>query len=211
MLTYTGVVYHRGMEDKSRFLARVEPHMAPSDFVRVRGAYYLSKYGHRGQVRKELDGEGSPLRYFEHPRRVALILMDEVGCHDPSLICTALLHDTAEDTDDIDCVIIEQFFGKDVARHVRLLTKDTKEGYMERALLTDANTAMVKLCDRTDNLRSLPENDASFRGRQLEETYEYLTTIHNLQPYDDTVYLKRAKRLAYEAYLKAGGKSGIFV
>ncbi len=66
------------MENKESFKLRIQPHFSPSDTLDVCLAYYLAKYGHRGQVRKELDSDGNPTRYFEHVRRVALILMDEV-------------------------------------------------------------------------------------------------------------------------------------
>lgn len=159
-------------ENKATFFARLDPRLSPSDLVRVRGAYYMAKYGHRAQVRKEKDADGNPLRYFEHVRRVAIVLMDEAHVYDPDLVCTALLHDTLEDTDDIDAQIIEQFFGKEVARRVRLLTKEPKEGYIDRLRTADRNTILVKACDRLDNLRSLDGDGVTeeFRQKQLMET-----------------------------------------
>lgn len=159
-------------ENKASFFARLEPRLAPSELVKVRAAYYLAKYGHRAQVRKETDGQGHPLRYFEHVRRVAIVLMDEADCYDPDLICTALLHDALEDTEDIDSAIIEQMFGPAVARRVRLLTKDPKEGYVDRLKLADDETLLVKACDRLDNLRSLGETTSAFRKKQFLETLE---------------------------------------
>ena len=157
-------------ENKATFFARLESRLAPSDLVRVRGAYYLAKYGHRAQVRKETDEFGKPLRYFEHVRRVAIVLMDEAHRFDPDLVCTALLHDALEDTDDIDGYVIEQFFGKEVARRVRLLTKDPKEGYVERLATADSDTVLVKACDRLDNIRSLSETSVEFQEKQVAET-----------------------------------------
>jgi (p)ppGpp synthase/HD superfamily hydrolase len=134
-------------ENKASFFARLEPRLAPSELVKVRAAYYLAKYGHRAQVRKETDGQGNLLRYFEHVRRVAIILMDEADCYDPDLICTALLHDALEDTED-------------------------KEGYADRLRLADDETLLVKACDRLDNLRSLGETPPAFRKKQFLETLE---------------------------------------
>lgn len=116
-------------ENKALFFARLE-----------------SKYG------------GNPLRYFEHVRRTAIIAMDEGHVYDPDIICTCLLHDALEDTEDIDSGIIEQFFGKEVVRRVTLLTKIPKEGYFERLKYADPMTKFVKLCDRLDNLRSIGDN-----------------------------------------------------
>jgi GTP pyrophosphokinase len=159
-------------ENKASFFARLEPRLAPSELVKIRAAYYLAKYGHRAQVRKETDEQGNPLRYFEHVRRVALVLMDVAHCYDPDLVCTALLHDALEDTEDIDSAIIEQMFGTAVARRVRLLTKAPKEGYVDRLRLADDETLLVKACDRLDNLRSLGETTQAFREKQLLETVQ---------------------------------------
>lgn len=165
------------IENKAAFFSRLEPRLAPSDLVRIRGAYYLAKYGHRAQVRKELDCEGHPLRYFEHVRRVAIILMDEEEVYDPDLIITALLHDALEDTDDIDALVIEQFFGAEVARRVRLLTKNPKDGYVDRLYTADEGTVLIKLCDRIDNLRSLAGCPEDFQKKQLEETRSTLLPL----------------------------------
>lgn len=158
------------MEDKAAFFARLRPMLAPSDLTRVRGAYYLAKYGHRAQVRKELGPDGEPLRYFEHVRRVAIILMDEAHVFDPNLVITALLHDAMEDTEDIDGAVIEAFFGPVVARHVRILTKDPKEGYVKRLWAADSDTILAKACDRLDNLRTLKGTSPEFQAKQLKET-----------------------------------------
>lgn len=164
-------------ENKVSFFTRVEPRLSPSDLTRVRGAYVLAKYGHRAHTRTETDADGNNLRYFEHIRRVAIVLMDELHCYDPNLICTALLHDALEDTDDIDAAIIEQFFGLDVCRRVRLLTKIPKEGYLDRLTTADTQTIIVKICDRVDNLRSLSQANEAFQKKQLAETLQYIAAF----------------------------------
>lgn len=159
-------------ENRATFMERLSSRLAPSDLVRVEGAYYLAKFGHRSQTRMEPGPDGKPLRYFEHVRRVALLVMDKFHCYDPDIICTALLHDTLEDTNTINAAIIEQFFGREVARRVRLLTKAPKEGYLDRLIQADPMTRFVKICDRLDNLRSLPQ-DPAFREKTLRETHKY--------------------------------------
>lgn len=167
------------IEDKATFFARIEPRLAPSDFVRVRGAYYLAKYGHRGQVRQEPGPDGNPLRYFEHVRRVTLVLLDEAKCFDPDLICAALLHDTIEDCEDIDAHVIEQFFGTRVARVVKLLSKVPVEGYLDRLSTAEPGVLLVKACDRLDNLRSLGPTPPEFQERQKKETREKYLPMFN--------------------------------
>lgn len=136
----------------------------------VMGAYYLAKFGHRFDRRKEKDESGNAQRYFEHVRRVAILLMDIAGCYDPYLICVALLHDALEDTQDLTAQILERFFGPDVARRVRRLSKVPKEGYVERLKIADLETILVKACDRLDNLLSLGQTTPEFQEKQLKET-----------------------------------------
>lgn len=87
------------------------------------------------------------------------------------------MHDALEDTQDIDASMIQQFLGYNVARRVRLLTKIPKEGYFERLRYADMYTNGIKLCDRLDNLRSLPEDDA-FVNKTLNETNKMLSSIN---------------------------------
>jgi len=160
-------------ENKQTFFDRLQPRLAPSELIAVRGAYYMAKYGHRAQVRKETDESGFPLRYFEHVRRVAITLMDNAGIYDPELIIAALLHDSLEDCEDIDAPIIEHFYGPSVTRRVIHLTKnpgDGKEAYLTRLRGADPYTVVVKMCDRLDNMRSLGETSVEFQRKQVAET-----------------------------------------
>jgi hypothetical protein len=166
-------------ENKGTFFARLEGRFAPSDLLKIRLAYMLAKYGHRGQERKELDREGRKVRYFEHVRRVALILMDtpalrEVVC--PEAICIALLHDVLEDTEDISAEMLEMMFGKDVTLGVMAMTKrkglSTRE--YQSGLMGHRIAKWVKLCDRVDNMRHcrIEYVGEEFRVKQKVETRE---------------------------------------
>lgn len=170
------------MENKATFFARLENKLSPSELAKVQGAYYLAKYGHRAQVRKETDGDGNPLRYFEHVRRVAIAVMDECHQYNPDIICAALLHDALEDTDDISAQVIETFFGPAVARTVTILTK-RDDDYIARLFSISENdnqdVFIIKACDRLDNLRSLDEATREFQIKQLKETkYKYLPLFY---------------------------------
>lgn len=169
-------------ENKESFFARLEPRLAPSDIIIVRGAYYMAKYGHRAQTRKEEGPDGKRLRYFEHPRRVTLRMMDTYGVYDVASLCTGLLHDTLEDTDDIDAHVIEYFYGKEIARRVRALSKKPKEGYIDRVASEDKWVRFGKLVDREDNLESLPEGDTEFILKTLRDTYVLLGTMISNDP-----------------------------
>jgi (p)ppGpp synthase/HD superfamily hydrolase len=139
----------------------------------INHAYTLAKYVHRAQKRKEIGADGLPMRYFEHPRRVALILMDTVGILDPVILCAALLHDTVEDSEELPPAAIERYWGSEVAALVQILSKVPYEGYLDRLLrYGDWRALLIKSADRLDNLRSLRVGEVTveFRDRQIEET-----------------------------------------
>lgn len=159
-------------ENRKSFQDRLRPVYAPSELNLVALAYMVAKTVHRGQLRKETDETGQRIRYFEHLRRCALILIDEIGCRDPKVACEMLLHDSVEDTD-LDPVFIEQFFGTDVARGVMTLSKqvgETDEDYAARLCTIDDWRPLVgKLCDTLDNGRSL---HACSPQKQLDKIHE---------------------------------------
>jgi GTP pyrophosphokinase len=158
------------MENRETFFARLEPFYAPSQMYDVKLAYMLAKFGHRAQVRKELV-DGVPLRYFEHLRRVALVLIDQVKIVDPIMVIGALMHDSLEDTRDLSPGLLEHCFGADLVTIVRALSKVPKEGYIERLeMCTDWRVLLLKGCDRYDNLMSIEEMPVEFIAKQVKET-----------------------------------------
>lgn len=160
-------------ENRETFFRRLEPFFAPSTLLDVQLAYTMAKFSHRSQLRKELDAEGRRIRYFEHVRRVAIVLIDEVKIISPEFVISALLHDGIEDTRDLTPEMIEHCFGEDVARIVKTLSKVPKEGYLERfQMCSDWRPYVIKACDRLDNLRSLADSSPEFRKKQVEETIE---------------------------------------
>lgn len=160
-------------ETRASFFARLEPLFPRSVLNDIKLAYTLSKYGHRAQIRKEKDEQGCPIRYFEHVRRVTLILIDEVGIIRPEMIIGGLVHDCPEDTKDIDHEMVEHCFGPEVATIVKFLSKTPSEGYVARFhLCTDWRPLVLKSCDRLDNMRSLSSGTLAFRQKQVTETRE---------------------------------------
>ena len=160
------------MENKETFQARIRPYFSPSDQLDVKLAYCLAKFGHRAQTRKELTA-GLPTRYFEHVRRVAIVLMDEMKIMDRDMIIASLLHDSIEDCQDLSPELLEHSFGTEVVTMVKLLSKTPKEGYIER--LNNCHNwkvLAIKACDRLDNLRSLmiPGTTLEFQKKQIAET-----------------------------------------
>jgi (p)ppGpp synthase/HD superfamily hydrolase len=153
--------------------------ITPSQLDLVMEAYELSKHGHRGQERD------NGIRYFEHPKSVALVLIQEFAIYDYEMIIAALLHDVVEDTyifGDFDKAFdrTRARFGDWVAECVRLLSKERKErvpdkqerdrlyfGNLSRA---DTRIKIVKIADRSHNLRELHNCTPAKKQHYLEET-----------------------------------------
>lgn len=162
------------MENKETFQARIRPYFSPSEQLDVKLAYCLAKFGHRAQTRKELT-DGKPTRYFEHVRRVAIILMDEMKIMDRDMIIAAILHDSIEDCQDLTPELLEHSFGSDVVSMIKILSKVPKEGYIDRlGNCKNWKALAIKACDRLDNLRSLmvPGTSKDFQKKQIKETKE---------------------------------------
>ncbi len=190
------------MENKESFFTRISPNFARSEECKIRLAYYLAKYGHRAQVRKE-SIDGKPLRYFEHVRRVALNVMDEAKIMDSTMITAALLHDILEDAgEDLTAELLEFTFGTDVVSIVKKLSKVPKEGYMERlSMCVDWRPLLIKACDRLDNLRSLmvPGTTIEFQKKQVKETKEkYLPLFDRMVKLTPPEYLENVSKIRDE-------------
>lgn len=187
-------------ENRASFFARLEPFLAPSVLMDVEHAYTLAKYGHRAQVRKELDDHGDPVRYFEHVRRVAIVLIDEVRIVKPEMIISALLHDVVEDAPNLPPALIEHCFGTDVCVMVKTLSKVPKESYLERFYMcTDWRPYVIKACDRLDNLRSLSSATREFRLKQIAETRDkYFQLFDRMLELTPSEYMPGVMRLRDE-------------
>jgi GTP pyrophosphokinase len=160
------------METRDSFFARLIPATPPAMLLRIRLAYMVAKGGHRHQVRSQLDEAGRPIRYFEHPRAAALILIDELDIIDPEMVCAGLLHDGPEDTHDLTPDLIEEFWGPTVARMVMLVT-NTVPGHEARlAAYGDWKALTLKLVDRLHNLRTLSGVSVERAARKRAETRE---------------------------------------
>lgn len=184
-------------ESRASFFSRLEPFLAPSTILDIELAYTLAKYGHRYQLRKELDSDGHPIRYFEHVRRAALVLLDEVKLFEPEMIIAALLHDIIEDAKNLPPSLLERCFGPSVVCIIKTLSKVPEAGYLDRFnCCTDWRPYVVKGCDRLDNLRSLKGTSIEFRKRQIAETQEkYFLLFDRMVSLTPSVYLGKVQLL----------------
>lgn len=114
---------------------------------------------HKHQLRKD---KKTP--YMAHPFRVAMTIRDIFGSDDEVAICTALLHDTIEDTA-TDYDDIEKRFGRDIADCVAVMTKNMllrepqrEADYDERLVNGPWQGRLVKLADVYDNGLDIPKD-----------------------------------------------------
>ena len=169
-------------ETRETFKARCEVFFPHQDVIRIMIAYILAKGCHAHQFRQdEKDASGNPVRYFEHVRRVALIIMDEAHMViSPDVIIMALLHDAYEDTH-LTLEEITLVFGSEISRRVALMSKKPKANFRER-LMTHGDWMVwaAKAADRIDNLRHMGNSSAAFIEKQKVETKEMYLPLLDL-------------------------------
>ena len=140
-------------------LERVREYHPGADVNLIQRAFVFAEQHHRPQRRKN----GDP--YIGHPVSVAHIVAEMKL--DEATICAALLHDTVEDTDaTIDD--LNRLFGEEIGRlvdgvtklnQIRFRSKEEKQAENFRKMLIamsqDIRVILVKLADRTHNMRTL--------------------------------------------------------
>lgn len=148
------------------FLDTLRPHVSKEDLKTIEDAYTLSKYGHRNQFRDQ------GARYFEHPKNVALVLINELKIYDPEMIIMALLHDIIEDSFILSNHGLDKLFGERVVNGLGYLTKTNDvESYVKKMYeCDDMGVIIVKFADRLHNLRDSDDIDEAKRERKFEET-----------------------------------------
>jgi GTP diphosphokinase / guanosine-3',5'-bis(diphosphate) 3'-diphosphatase len=143
-------------------------------------ALAFAAHKHRDQRRK--DAEASP--YINHPIALAELLAREGGVTDIEVLAAALLHDTIEDTDTSEAEI-RAAFGERIAGIVAEVTDDTKLPRAERKHLQvkragslSAGARLVKLADKTCNLRDVADRPpAKWDLARRQEYFEWAKQV----------------------------------
>ncbi|MDR7148185.1 GTP pyrophosphokinase [Hydrogenophaga palleronii] len=160
-------------------------YMTPVEVESVRQAYRLADEAHLGQLRKN----GDP--YITHPIAVAAQCAE--WKLDAQALMAALMHDVIEDCGITKPELVERF-GSPVAELVDGLTKleklefDTREQNqaesfrkMLLAMAKDVRVILIKLADRTHNMRTMGDMPRSKWERISSETLEiYAPIAHRL-------------------------------
>jgi guanosine-3',5'-bis(diphosphate) 3'-pyrophosphohydrolase len=139
----------------------------------ILAAAHFAAIKHAHQTRKGDHGEP----YVNHLIEVAELVAGALDKPDPNLIAAALLHDTVEDVG-VTFDELRDKFGADVASLVAEVTDDKslpkqvrKQLQIENAPKKSVRAAMIKLADKTSNLRSILETPP--RDWDYERKREY--------------------------------------
>ncbi len=160
-------------------------YLSTGEVEQVRRAYRFADEAHPGQLRSS----GEP--YITHPIAVAAQCAD--WKLDAQALMAALLHDAIEDCGVSKPELIERF-GAPVAELVDGLTKLEKLAFTTReenqaesfrkmllAMARDVRVILIKLADRTHNMRTLGDLPRPKWGRIAAETLEiYAPIAHRL-------------------------------
>ncbi|MGF1874204.1 bifunctional GTP diphosphokinase/guanosine-3',5'-bis pyrophosphate 3'-pyrophosphohydrolase [Photobacterium frigidiphilum] len=166
-------------------------YLPESQIEALRQAYLVARDAHEGQTRSS----GEP--YIIHPIAVARILAEMRL--DQETLMAALLHDVIEDTE-VTKEDLASRFGDTVAELVdgvskldKLKFRDRKEAQAENfrkmimAMAHDIRVILIKLADRTHNMRTLGALRPDKRRRIARETLEIFSPlahrlgIHNIK------------------------------
>ena len=162
-------------------LAAVGAYLPAEQVERIREAAEFGASAHKGQ--KRLSGEP----FIAHPVAAASILAD---LHlDSDTIIAAILHDVIEDTPTPKDQLAERF-GADVAELVDGVTKLDQIKFKSReeaqaesfrkmllAMVRDLRVVLVKLADRTHNMRTIDAMSPARRRAIARETLEIYAPI----------------------------------
>jgi len=156
-------------------------YLSPADLASVRQAYRFADEAHLGQLRNS----GEP--YITHPIAVAAQCAE--WKLDAQALMAALLHDAMEDCGVAKSDLIERF-GTSVAELVDGLTKLEKLHFNTReenqaesfrkmllAMARDVRVILIKLADRTHNMRTLADAPREKWSRIASETLDIYAPI----------------------------------
>ena len=165
-------------------------YLPPKAVEAIDRTFFVADFAHKEQKR----ASGEP--YIIHPIAVATIIAQ---MHlDTESVQAALLHDVVEDTQ-INSKMLEEEFGSTVNEIVEGVTKldklrfhDYKEAQMENfrkmilAMTKDIRVILIKLADRTHNMRTLGALRPDKRVRIAKETLDVFVPIANRLGISDT-------------------------
>ena len=166
-----------------------------SDLELLLKALQFSALKHRNQRRKDVDA--SP--YINHPISLASILCTEAHVTDIDVICSALLHDTVEDTETTS-EELESEFGSTIKNIVMDVTDDTlltrperKQAQIDHAAHISDKAKLVKLADKISNLRDVSTNAPEHWSLERRQEYfdwakKVIDKVRGVNPHLESIF-----------------------
>lgn len=194
--------YTKAVRDEFVKLTEAYETFPPEDKLRIKAAFKLSVGAHRGQERKTTDKF-----HISHVTAVALILINECGISDVTLIEAALLHDSVEDSsyfgdpstmsheawmEKSSVLLKEKNVNSKAIEMVLALTKPyadkkdpvarqrARDQYSETLKKSSSETKILKMADRLHNLRTQYQTAPEDKDRKVAETRDVLLPIFEL-------------------------------
>lgn len=173
-------------EQYDRLVKTVRGYNPGADLAMIDKAYQYALAHHGEQKRKD----GSP--FITHPLAVAQIVAEELHLDSESIVA-ALLHDCIEDTDATCDDIVREFsptianLVEGVSKLTRVVYTTTEEEQMENlrkmllAMAKDIRVILIKIADRTHNMRTMEYQSKEKQVQKSLETMEiYAPIAHRL-------------------------------
>src|SRR3989344_9353246 len=169
---------------RDKFFEIVDKKVGLEDREQIEWSYALAKQFHREQKRDE------GVRYFEHCREVALLLV-KYGPSNPEEIVVGFLHDIYEDQF-VPRGMVKKLFGQEVNEALKILshekpfykrhgkidkTSEDKKEYFDLIRQGSLLMKRVKLADRLNNMETLQFCTKEKQLRKIKETRDYILPI----------------------------------
>jgi (p)ppGpp synthase/HD superfamily hydrolase len=176
-----------------------------NDVLLISRAWNFASQRHVAQKRKGKAQEP----YVNHLAEVAELVANATDGRDANLVAAAVLHDTVEDTATLTAEL-ESVFNSDIANLVAEVTDDKslektvrKRLQVERAATKSERAKIIKLADKTSNLRSLlksPPDDWSLQRRReyLDWALEVASGLRGANAWLEAQFDEAAEQLAAE-------------
>lgn len=181
-------------------------------------AYFLVKLAFVEISREWLDEQWNNLRYFEHLKSVATIVLNELPSPNLNKVVIALLHDIVEDIPWFDSKVLRLIFGDYIANWVIALSKKPLEIYLKDNEIKHFNNILPEwfFPEREDCLMKLGKQDLQTieiikiaKIRRQEDYFwhmwdlpddvldvKFADRIHNLRTIDSCSPQKQLKKIA---------------
>jgi (p)ppGpp synthase/HD superfamily hydrolase len=142
--------------------------------------------------------------YINHLLEVASLVAEATEGKDPNLIIAALLHDAIEDQE-VPSTMIAEIWGKEVAKVVEEVSDDKsapkaerKRKQVENASRKSAQAKLIKLADKTSNLRAIaasppPEWTVKRRNEYVEWARNVVSGLRGTNAFLEAEFDKAAR------------------